>query len=369
MPQDSESSPCCAPGAESAPSGGRHRPWINGSVSSGAGAVPHVATRLRFADRLGGWLARWGIGRMSYRVEPGLYAVGEPTAASPVLVTANYKMSFDRLRAALAGRDAWIMVLDTRGINVWCAAGAGTFGTDEVVRRAKEVRLGDIVAHRTLVLPQLSATGVRGHEVQKRSGFRVAYGPVRAEDLPAFLDAGMNAAPEMRRVRFPLGTRVALVPVELVMSAKYALFAAACFLLLSGLGPGGYSTARVGATGLASVGLLLGAWFAGIALTAALLPWLPGRAFSLKGAWVGLALLLGLGAYAWTHRAPFEDRCTAAAWILIVPALTSFMGMNFTGSTPFTSLSGVRREMRIAVPAQILLASVGLALWLIGRFV
>ena len=66
---------------------------------------------------------------MNYKVDPGLYAIGNPNERSPVLVTANYKMSFDNLREALPGRDAWILVLDTRGINVWCAAGKGTFGT------------------------------------------------------------------------------------------------------------------------------------------------------------------------------------------------------------------------------------------------
>ena len=70
---------------------------------------------------------------MHFRVEPGLYALGDPSTSSPVLVTANYKMSFDRLRSSLPGRDTWILVLDTKGINVWCAAGKGSIGTDELV--------------------------------------------------------------------------------------------------------------------------------------------------------------------------------------------------------------------------------------------
>ena len=52
---------------------------------------------------------------MKYTVDPGLYALGSPAADAPVCVTANYKMSFDHLRRALAGRDAWILVLDTKG--------------------------------------------------------------------------------------------------------------------------------------------------------------------------------------------------------------------------------------------------------------
>jgi acetyl-CoA decarbonylase/synthase complex subunit gamma len=45
------------------------------------------------------------------------------------------------------------------------------------------------------------------------------------------------------------------------------------------------------------------------------------------------------------------------------------MAMNFTGATTYTSLSGVRREMRVAVPIQAAAAGVGVVLWLIGRFV
>ena len=155
--------------------------------------IHQVSTELTWTDRLGSWKARWGFGRMKYMVEPGIYAVGNPDSDSSVFVSANYKMSFDCLRSQLSGQNGWILVLDTKGINVWCAAGKGTFGTDELVDRIKTVKLAEIVDHRTLVVPQLGATGVSAHEVKQQSGFRVVYGPVRAEDLPAFLDAGMKA--------------------------------------------------------------------------------------------------------------------------------------------------------------------------------
>ena len=345
-------------------------PWIEGLVDTPFGGVPRVSTTLRFADRLGACKARWAIGRMHYAIAPGLYAVGSPTPETQVFVSANYKMSFDRLRSQLDGRDGWIMVLDTKGINVWCAAGKGTFGTDEIVSSIEAVRLGEVVSHRRLVLPQLGAPGVSAHEVKRRTGFRALYGPVRVEDLPAFLDAGMKATPEMRRVGFPLRSRMAVVPVELVLSAKYALFIAACFVLVSGLGRDGYSAARVKAAGLSSAALFLVGWLAGGALVPALLPWLPGRSFSAKGAWTGLAAVLAIGAYAWASpNIVAGDWLSVAAWLLMIPAVASFLGMNFTGASTYTSLSGVQREMRIAVPIQITAASVGVVLWLVGRFV
>ncbi len=99
------------------------------------GGVPVVSTRLTDDDIVGSCKARWGIGRMDFKVEPGLFAIGAPDASSPVFVSANYKMSFDVLRESLDGRSGWILVLDTKGINVWCAAGKGTFGTAELVGR------------------------------------------------------------------------------------------------------------------------------------------------------------------------------------------------------------------------------------------
>lgn len=343
--------------------------WIDGSVVTEVGPVPRVRTTLNLTDHLGTIRTRWGIGRMDYSVPPGLYAVGNPGALSPVMVSANYKLSFDRLRGVLTGRDAWILVLDTHGINVWCAAGKGTFGTDEMVRRVQATALDRVVSGRVLVVPQLGAPGVSAHLVRQRCGFRVIYGPVRADDLPAFLDAGMTAGPEMRRVHFGLRDRAVLIPVELVAGARYVLLLAAAILLLGGLGADGYSLARVRAVGFPGAGIVLGSFLCAAVFGPTLLPWLPGRAFAIKGAVLGL---LQFGVWAVLGGPGLGTNISGlhvAAWALIVTALNSFLVMNFTGASTYTSLSGVRREMRFAVPAQIAGAVLGLGLWLTGLFV
>jgi CO dehydrogenase/acetyl-CoA synthase gamma subunit (corrinoid Fe-S protein) len=162
-----------------------NQPFVTGSVQTPAGIVPKISSNLRWSDHWGTIKARWGVGRMHYTVDPGLYALGEPDHQSPVLVTANYKMSFDRLREALLNRKAWILVLDTNGINVWCAAGKGTFGTDELIRRVEFCGLNQVVSHRRLILPQLSGPGVAAYKVKKRIGFKVIFGPVRFFWMPA----------------------------------------------------------------------------------------------------------------------------------------------------------------------------------------
>ena len=334
-----------------------------------SGRVRNTDGRITLANRVDHFLARWGFRRGEHRVPPGLYALGRPTKASPVLVTANYTLSFDALRGSMASRDAYILVLDTQGVNVWCAAGKGTFGTDELVRRLETAQVREIVDHRRLILPQLGAPGVAAHEVKQRSGFRVTYGPVRAEDLRAFMAAGNKATSEMRRVRFPLADRLAVAPVELVMAARPVLLVAAALFVLGGLGRDGFTVARLIGTGLTGALLFVAVGVAAVVSIPALLPWLPGRALSTKGFWFGAATAVPIVAGGYSSGFPIGgDAPTLAAWALIVPCLGSFLAMNFTGATTYTSLSGVTREMRRAVPIQIAAAVAAAALWLIGRF-
>ena len=156
-----------------------------------------VSPEWTLSDYIGEIRCRLGSFRMGYRVSPGLYAIGEPDANADVFVSANYKLSFDKLRKELKGLSAWILVLDTKGINVWCAAGKGTFGTAELVKRIREERLEGLLLHRRVIVPQLGAPGIKAHEVRKETGFRVSYGPVEA-DISTYI-TGYKATPEMRR--------------------------------------------------------------------------------------------------------------------------------------------------------------------------
>lgn len=341
-----------------------------GEVDSAIGPVTQVTSRLSAADRLGALRVRLNIFRMDYRVEPGLYAVGAPTAASPVLVSANFKLSFDMLRRELTDIDAWILVLDTRGINVWCAAGKGTFGTVELAKRVLESRLAEVVEHRTLVVPQLGAPGVSAHEVKTFTGFRVVYGPVRAADLRTFLAAGMKATPEMRRVRFTLRDRFVLTGIEASIAFQPKILAAAVgFLVLTGVGRDPlFSLDRMIARGVPVVAAALLAVFAGLVLTPVLLPWVPGRMFSQKGAIVGA--LTALTAIAAVSLAGVQVGWLAAvAAVAGIAAGASYGALNFTGSSTYTSFSGVDAEMRRWLPVQVGLAAVSVVALLASAFV
>jgi len=294
---------------------------------------------------------------MRYTIDPGLYALGNPDEHSPVMVTANYKMSFDRLREVLPGRDVWILVLDTKGINVWCAAGKGTFGTKELVDRIESSGLARLVSHRELILPQLSGPGVAAHEVKKLSGFKVIYGPIRSKDLPAFLKNDQKATAGMRQKTFNLWERAAVIPVELAAALKNSLLIIPFFFIISFLGKSGVNQ------GLYACLALLISILSGAVLTPLLLPWLPGRAFSVKGLSLGV-----LAAFLFVALRPATG-LEMLSWLLLIPAASAFLAMNFTGASTYTSLSGVKKEMRWAVPFEIGAAVVGLGLWIGSNFI
>ncbi len=258
---------------------------------------------------------------MDYTVEPGLYAFGDPDAASEVLVTANYKMSFDHLRLPLGHRNFWILVLDTNGINVWCAAGKGTFGTEELENRIANSGLSEIVSHRRVILPQLGAPGVASHKIKKNTGFKVIYGPILAADLPAFLDDGMKATPEMRRKKFPIQERAVLIPVELVAAFKWFLVIIASFLLFQGFAASGPFWSNISDGGLIIVLALTGALLSGAVLTPLLLPWLPGRAFSFKGTVACIVTVVISLIILTPSMLYWADRKVTLAWLLMAPSL------------------------------------------------
>lgn len=341
--------------------------WIAGEVPSPVGNIPRVHTELTWSDWGGNVARRWAIGRSGYVVPPGLYAVGNSGPESPVLVSANYKLSFDKLRSELHGLDAWILVLNTKGVNVWCAAGKGTFGTEELIHRIQQTQLAQVVTHRELIVPQLGAPGITGYEVQARSRFKVTYGPVRAADIKAFLAAGKKASAEMRRVRFTLADRLAVAPVELVQGGGKALLIAALFVILGGVSRQGFELDMVLSRGLVDALVVMASFVAGALLTPALLPWIPGAAFAWKGFVMGLVTVMGVWLGSWGPVVGI-GWVALAGWLLMGSALASFTAMNFTGASTYTSLSGVRKEMRVAVPLQLAAVVCGLALWAVARF-
>ena len=335
--------------------------YVEAFTPTAAGRIPRLRTSPTTLDRLGTCRARLGLDRNHYTVNPGLYAVGAPGPDSPVIVTANYKLTFDTVRFALAGRDVWLLVVDTRGINVWCAGGKGTFSAAGISEQVKRTGLERVVSHRRLILPQLGANGVRARDLRKACGFEAVFGPVRAEDMPRYLDHGIDEA--MRTVTFTLRERAEVIPVELVLGWKIILASFLVAAVLSLIGPD-FSLQAIGqrwllAASATGLGLAAGAVFFPL-----LLPALRTRLFSLGGAGLGLTLAVLLPAI-------FPEQSDvgvlgAGLWTVV---MASWLGLNFTGSTPYTSPSGVEKEMRKAIPLQAAGTLLAAILFVTGNFV
>jgi hypothetical protein len=345
--------------------GYRMCPFVEGFVNTDAGPVPRVKTAMDKRDVLLTVLVRTGIHRNDYKVSPGLYCVGTPDKDSEVLVTANFKLTFDHLRRELDGINAWILVLDTNGVNVWCAAGKKTFSTNELVKRVKSAGLDKVLAHRRLIVPQLGATGVSAREVKKMSGFEVVYGPVRAGDIPLFLKNNRKADSEMRKVTFPFVERLILTPVELNLLIKPVLIISVVLFLISGIGPGIFSLSNAWSRGLTAAFSLFVGIISGVIITPVLLPFLPFKEFAAKGIITGI-VFAGL-----TIMALFSDIGLSATTIsvaLFIVMMSSILAMNFTGATPFTSPSGVEKEMRRFLPVQVMGIVLSMGLWIYSAF-
>ena len=318
--------------------------------------ITRINSTLTLPDKLNHFLARTGLRRDRFRVRPGLYALGNPDNKSNVFVSANYGLSFDLLRVALSGIDCYILVLDTKGINVWCAAGKGTFGTEELVKRIDGVNLKQYVDHDLLILPQLGAPGVAAHEVLRRTGFTVEYGPVRAKDIPAYLQTH-TATPEMRRVTFTLLDRLKLIPVEVIHMAIPVFILMVLLYFISG------PIAALAVLAIVTVNLII---------FPILLPWIPTPNFSTKGFLLGTVIaipffflvILDNPAVEWWKRLGW-----ALPYLLILPSLIAFIALTTTGVTNYASTSGVKREISSYFPAMFWMFCAGIVVGIIFRFI
>ncbi len=331
------SSSCCE---SSSPNG---YGYAAGMITTVVGNIVRINSLNTFKDKFEHFKCRVSSFRNEYKIEPKLYALGNPDADSDVFVSANYKYSFDHLRRDLSGLNCWILAINTNGINVWCAAGKGTFGTGRVALAIKKSRLTEIVSHKKIILPQLGAVGVSAHEIKKQTGFTVVYGPVYSKDIKNFINSGYTANEEMRSIKFPFNERVKIAPLELIPALKPFLWAALIVMVITGITGTGIIFSQMYEFGLPLIILGFIAILCGTVLVPILLPFLPFKSFAVKGMILGfIPSIIAIFSIPSVVLIVFS-------WI-VFPAVSSYYSLLLTGSTTFTSPSGVEKELRKAIP-------------------
>ncbi|NIM98648.1 MAG: copper oxidase, partial [candidate division Zixibacteria bacterium] len=134
--------------------------------------------------------------------KPGLVRLGNPDRDSPVFLTCNYHLTVARVKRALKGIDAYLLLANSRGINVWCGAAGGLLTDHDVISILKTSGIEELVDHRNVILPQLAAAGIEAKVIQRNTGWKIIWGPVYAKDIPLFVENRLKKTPDMRKVRF-----------------------------------------------------------------------------------------------------------------------------------------------------------------------
>jgi ferredoxin len=104
--------------------------------------------------------------------------------------------------------DCHLLVADSAGINVWCAAGVCDFNEHKIADAVLSTDLATTVEHRRIILPPLAAAGIDLKKLKEECGFSGVWGPVHAEDIPAYIKAEYKTDKTMRLVRFSFKDRL-----------------------------------------------------------------------------------------------------------------------------------------------------------------
>lgn len=142
-------------------------------------------------------------------VHPGLRALGTPNKQSPVLVTCNNFVTVSRVVNALATRNAYLMILNSGGMDFGSALEAGTVSPENVGAALMSSRLQDKVAVRQVIVPGFCQATWEGAQFEESWGWKLVYGPRDSPDLASFIDKG-TLTPQMQTPRFDAAERIAV---------------------------------------------------------------------------------------------------------------------------------------------------------------
>ena len=282
--------------------------------------------------------------RKTFVIEPGLYYTGEKyNIDSPLLVTCNYHMTVFWLWRVLKKRSVRLLVIDTKGINVWCSAGKGQFSAGNIIRQLNRYDNNIIYTNDKLeiVLPKLSLSGVSIPKLKSYS-IKPIIGPVYARDLPEYLDNQPLRDRVNDKFKFSFTDRLFTLAPSVIQFTKYLiLMFAALFVWHYFFNTGIYWQ-------VLPIGILFGISYI------ILFPLLPTKKFAIKG--LTLFLFFGLMLfYYFINTSHAMDTLTLLFYLSFMSATSIFFSLYYTGNSGVSNYSLVKKEVIHFLPVSAVL--------------
>jgi acetyl-CoA decarbonylase/synthase complex subunit gamma len=117
-----------------------------------------------------------------------IYEIGGPGENSPVLVTANFSLTYFIVSGEIESSriPSYLLIKDTEGLSVMTAWAAGKFGADNIAAFVKKCGIADKVKHRKLIIPGYIAIESGALE-EELPGWEILVGPREGSHIPAYL--------------------------------------------------------------------------------------------------------------------------------------------------------------------------------------
>jgi hypothetical protein len=299
---------------------------------------------------------------LAMKHETGLFSFNDADAESPVLVTTDYYLTVYRVMESIEKQrlKCHLLIVDGRGINVWCGSRGGSVDTESVLAAIVETKLEGQVTHRELILPQLAASSV-SKTVLRSNGWRAKFGPVEIDDVSEFIDRGYEKSAEESIATFNLGRRLEYNLGHLVFETVMFLVMTAVFWLLGHLG-GVFPSWNIFWTANLIL-IVLGAWILGTFM-AIVDPVMPTSSGYVRGLLTGIIVLViwkvSFQVYSWISP---EEILYILKWLditgLTIIGLSLFVGFNWGGSTPQLGEDQMIRDIIVGLGTLVVLFALG----------
>lgn len=293
-------------------------------------------------------------------IKPGLYVVGNPTKDSKLLVTANYYWTVNDVYNSLIKQkfDCYLLIIDSNGINVWCAAGGGHFTHTQIIDALRLFDVEEFINHKNLVLPQLAATGVDQKELKKFE-WKPKFGTTYIEDVSSIKEENSDRKlSDLRKIKFDLRFRTQMGLQHTFFVLLVLFLPLICLTwILSLFGDSGFSFMFNASFQLTIIAIIISMIFALIYPAFNFI-----NSFLWKGIVVGILVDILLLYYLSVYNNSLNF-ATSLFWLSLVFLICIFICIDFAGHTPYSNHLAVESDLVfLSIPAIILIITAIIAI-------